>query len=123
MKILVYGAGAIGGYLGAILTASGEDVTLVTRGAQYEALAARGVQLEGPRSGRPEPIKVSVCRPGEEKGPYDLIFVTLKSQQLPGVAQHLRGLVSKDGVLVFPQNGIPWWYFDAVESKYRGTQL
>jgi 2-dehydropantoate 2-reductase len=123
MKILVYGAGAIGGYFGAILTAAGEDVTLVARGAQYDALSSRGIILEGPRSGRPEPIKVRVCRPGEEKGPYDTVFVTLKSQQIAGAAKHLRGLVAKDGVLVFPQNGIPWWYFQGVDSKYQGTQL
>lgn len=123
MKVLVYGAGAIGGYLGAILTAAGEDVTLVARGAQYDALAKRGVMLEGPRSGRPDPVKVRVCRPGEEKAPYDVIFVTLKSQQIAAAAQHLRGLVARDGVLVFPQNGIPWWYFDGIDSKYRGTPL
>lgn len=123
MKVLVYGAGAIGGYLGAILTAAGEDVTLVARGAQYDALAKRGVMLEGPRSGRPDPVKVRVCRPGEEKAPYDVIFVTLKSQQIAAAAQHLRGLVARDGVLVFPQNGIPWWYFDGINSKYRGTPL
>ncbi len=123
MKILVYGAGAIGGYFGAILTAAGEDVTLVARGAQYDALAARGIFLEGPRSGRPDPIKVRVCRPGEEKPPYDLIFVTLKSQQIAAAAVHLRGLVAKDGVLVFPQNGIPWWYFQGIESKFSGKQL
>lgn len=123
MKILVYGAGAIGGYLGAILTAAGEDVTLVARGAQYDALSARGIMLEGPKSGRPDPIKVRVCRPGEEQAPYDLIFVTLKSQQIAAAAQHLRGLVARDGVLVFPQNGIPWWYFQGIASKYQGTQL
>ena len=123
MKILVYGAGAIGGYLGAILTAAGEDVTLVARGAQYDALSSRGIFLEGPRSGRPDAIKVRVCKPGEEKAPYDVIFVTLKSQQIAAVAQHLRGLVAKDGVLVFPQNGIPWWYFQGIESKFSGKQL
>ncbi|MDP1536229.1 MAG: 2-dehydropantoate 2-reductase [Burkholderiales bacterium] len=123
MKILVYGAGAIGGYLGAILTASGEDVTLVARGAQYDALSSRGILLEGPKSGRADPIKVRVCKPGAEQAPYDLIFVTLKSQQIAAAAQHLRGLVARDGVLVFPQNGIPWWYFQGIASKYQGTRL
>jgi 2-dehydropantoate 2-reductase len=66
---------------------------------------------------------VRVCRPGEEKGPYDTVFVTLKSQQIAGAAEHLRGLVAKDGVLVFPQNGIPWWYFQGIDSEYQGTQL
>ncbi len=123
MKILVYGAGAIGGYLGAILTAAGEDVTLVARGAQYAALSTGGIVLEGPKSGRPDPVRVRVCRPGEEQPPYDLIFVTLKSQQIAPVAQHLRSLVAGDGVLVFPQNGIPWWYFEGIESKFRGARL
>jgi 2-dehydropantoate 2-reductase len=123
MKILVYGAGAIGGYLGAILSAAGEDVTLVARGAPYEAMATCGVILEGPKSGRPDPIKVRVVRPGEEKPPYELIFVTLKSHQLPAAATHVRALGGKDAMFVFPQNGLPWWYFDGIESKYKGTKL
>lgn len=123
MKILVYGAGAIGGYLGAILSAAGEDVTLVARGAQYEAMASRGVILEGPKSGRPDPIQVRAVRPGEEKPPYDLIFVTLKSHQLASAARHVRALGGKDAMFVFPQNGLPWWYFDGIESRYAGTQL
>jgi len=123
MKILVYGAGAIGGYLGAILSAAGEDVTLVARGAQYEALSSRGIILEGPKSGRPDPIKVRAVRPGEEKPPYDLIFVTLKSHQLVPAAQHVRALGGADTMYVFPQNGIPWWYFDGIESRYKGTKL
>ena len=123
MKILVYGAGAIGGYLGAILSAAGEDVTLVARGAQYEAMASRGIILEGPKSGRPEPIPVRAVRPGDEKPPYDLIFVTLKSHQLVSAAQHVRSLGGKDTMFVFPQNGLPWWYFDGIESRYKGTPL
>jgi 2-dehydropantoate 2-reductase len=82
MRILVYGAGAVGGYLGGILAATGKDVTLVARGAQYDAMSSRGVILEGPKSGRPDPIKVKVCRPGEEKGLYDVVFVGLKSHQI-----------------------------------------
>ncbi len=123
MKILVYGAGAIGGYLGAILSAAGEDVTLVARGAQYEAMASRGIILEGPKSGRPKPIPVRAVRPGEEKPPYDLVFVTLKAHQLASAAEHVRALGGKDTMFVFPQNGLPWWYFDGIESRYKGTRL
>lgn len=123
MRILVYGAGAIGGYLGAILTEAGEDVVLVARGAQYDAMSTRGVKLEGPKSGRRHPIKVRAVKPGGEQGPYDLIFVTLKSHQLPEAAPHVRALGGKDAIFVFPQNGIPWWYFDGIESTYKGTKL
>ena len=123
MKILVYGAGAIGGYLGAILTSAGEDVTLVARGSQYTALAEHGLILEGPKRGVQAPVKVKVCQPGEEHAPYDLIFVTLKSHQINAAAAHLKTLIAKNGTFVFPQNGIPWWYFDGIDSPYRGTSL
>jgi 2-dehydropantoate 2-reductase len=123
MRILVYGAGAIGGYMGGILAADGKDVTLVARGAQYAALANNGLRLEGPKSGRPEPVNVVVCKPGEEKPPYDLIIVGLKSQQIAPVAARLAELLAKDGALLMPQNGLPWWYFDRIESPYKGARL
>lgn len=123
MRILIYGAGAIGGYIGGLLAADGKDVTLVARGAQHAALAQNGLRLEGPKSGRPEPIRVKVCKPGEEQPPYDLIIVGLKSQQIPAVAPRLAELLAKDGALLMPQNGLPWWYFDKIESPYRGTRL
>jgi len=123
MKILVFGAGAIGGYVGGILAAAGADVTLVARGAQYEVLSKKGLILEGPKSGRPGPIPVRVCRPGDEKGPYDLIIVGLKSQQLAGVAAHLVSLLAKDGMLLLPQNGLPYWYFEKLDSPLRGSRL
>jgi len=123
MRVLVYGAGAVGGYLGGILAATGKDVTLVARGAQYDAMSSRGVILEGPRSGRPDPIKVKVCRPGEEKGPYDVVFVGLKSHQITENAKHLAGLMAKDGTIIFAQNGINWWYFEKLDSPYKGKSL
>jgi 2-dehydropantoate 2-reductase len=123
MRILIFGAGAIGGYLGGILTLAGADVTLAARGAQYEALAKKGLTLEGSKSGRPDPIRVRVCRPGEEKPPYDLIFIGLKSQQIPDNAAHISRLLAPGGILLFPQNGIPWWYFEKLDSPLRGTRL
>lgn len=123
MRTLIFGAGAIGGYLGAILTAAGRDVTLVARGAQYDALSSRGIQLEGQTSGRPDPVRVRVCRQGEEQPPYDLVFVSLKAQQIEPVAEHLRHMAGTEGLLVFGQNGIPWWYFERLDSPLRGTRL
>jgi 2-dehydropantoate 2-reductase len=123
MKILVFGAGAVGGFVGGILTAAGVDVTLVARGAQYDALSKKGLTLEGPKSGRPEPIPVKVCRPGEEKPPYDVIFVGLKSQQLAGAAAHMVGLLARGGSLILGQNGLPYWYFEKLDSPLRGSRL
>jgi 2-dehydropantoate 2-reductase len=72
---------------------------------------------------RPDPIRVRVCRQGEEQPPYDLIFVCLKSQQIGESAEHVAALLACDGSLVFPQNGIPWWYFEKLDSPLRGTRL
>ena len=123
MRILIYGAGAVGSYLGGILTAAGRDVTLVARGAQHDALAARGLKMEGPKSGRPDPIRVKGCRPGEEKGPYDVVFVGLKSHQIEDNAKHMAGLLARDGTIIFAQNGINWWYFEKLDSPLKGTSL
>ena len=123
MRILIFGAGAIGGYLGGVLTAAGADVTLVARGAQYEALSSKGLILEGARIGRLGPISVRVCRPGEETGAYDLVFVGLKAHQIAENAAHLARLTAPGGMLIFPQNGIPWWYFEKLDSPLRGTRL
>jgi 2-dehydropantoate 2-reductase len=123
MRILVYGAGAVGGYVGGILTAAGADVTLVARGVLHDALKQRGLILEGPKSGRPEPIRVRVCRPGEEKPPYDLIFVGLKSHQIAGAAAHMVSLMAKDGMMLLGQNGLPYWYFEKLDSPHRGSRL
>jgi 2-dehydropantoate 2-reductase len=123
MRILVFGAGAVGGFVGGILTAAGVDVTLVARGAQYDALAKKGLVLEGPKSGRPDPIRVRVCRPGEEKPPYDVIFVGLKSQQLAAAAAHVVSLLARGGSIILGQNGLPYWYFEKLDSPLRGSRL
>lgn len=123
MRILVYGAGTIGGYLGGILTAAGADVTAVARGAQYEALATQDLVLESAKTKRSISTRVRVCRQGEEKPPYDLIFITLKSHHLAASARHIAGLRSPNGAIVLPQNGIPWWYFEKLDSPLRGTRL
>jgi len=123
MRILVYGAGAVGGFIGGILTAAGADVTLVARGAQHDAMAQRGLILEGKTSGRPDPIRVRVCRPGEEKPPYDLIAVGLKSHQIAGAAKHIVSLLAKDGMILLGQNGLPYWYFEKLDSSLRGSRL
>ena len=123
MRILVFGAGTIGGYLSSILTAAGADVTAVARGAQYETLATRDLVLESATKKTSVSTRIRVCRQGEEKPPYDLIFVTLKAHQLRATARHIAGLLAPNGAIVLPQNGIPWWYFEKLDSPLRGTRL
>lgn len=122
MRILIYGAGAIGSDLGALLSASGEDVQLLARGAQLAALQANGVTVE--HQGQPSvQVPVKALSAEECSGRFDLIFVTLKSTQLAAAAKSIVSLLAPDGVMVMIQNGLPWWYFDGVESAHQGARL
>ncbi len=122
MRILIYGAGAIGSDLGALLTASGEDVTLLARGAQLAALKSAGVTIE--RKGKPpQQVPVQAASADECRGPYDLIFVTLKSTQLEDAAADIVSRLNPDGSMVMIQNGLPWWYFEGIDSPFAGSPL
>ena len=104
MKICVFGAGAVGGHIAAKLAARGHDVSVVARGAHYEAMRDRGITLiHGAQTihGR-----VRTTDPGVQ----DFVFVTLKANALGAFAEAAPRLVAKDTGVVFAQNGIPWWY-------------
>lgn len=122
MRILIYGSGAIGSNLGGLLTQSGEDVTLLARGPQLEALRKNGLVIE--LADHPsQTIPVNALTASEIKGQFDIIFVTLKSMQIEAAAEDIMARLKPDGALVMVQNGLPWWYFDGVASKYAGSTL
>lgn len=123
MRYLVYGAGTIGGLLGGLLTRAGQDVTLVTRGAHRAAMAERGLIVHDKASGRTDTIPVRAIEPDAAQGSYDVVYVTLKAHQIAASAAHIARLRAKDGCYVFCQNGLPWWYFDGIDSPHAGTRL
>jgi 2-dehydropantoate 2-reductase len=123
MRTLVYGAGAIGGYIGALLAQHGADVTLLARGATLAALQRDGIRVEWGQDGRVLQQPVQACGPGQAKGRFDLVIVTLKSMQLAAAAQEIRALTAEGGSVLMIQNGLPWWYFDRVPSPWQGTRL
>ncbi len=123
-RVLVYGAGAIGAFLGGRLAQAGLDVTLGARGQHLKAMQeSRGVLLEW-ADGRREQHAVSAVFPSElPDQSFDLILVTLKSTQLLTSAPDIQRLLAPGGCLVMVQNGLPWWLFERVQSPWAGTQL
>ena len=122
MKILIYGSGAIGSNLGGMLARQGIDVTLIARGAQLEALRSGGLAIE--RKNHPTeimPIKALSAQDCHET--FDIIFVTLKATQLDAAAADLMSKLTENGALVMIQNGLPWWYFDGLDSQYAGSSI
>jgi 2-dehydropantoate 2-reductase len=108
MKLCVFGAGAVGGHIAAKLAASGEDVSVVARGAHLEAIKRNGLKLlHGPAviTG-----KVRASENPEHLGPQDMVLVTLKANQLGDFADAAAPLLGPDTAVAFVQNGIPWWY-------------
>jgi 2-dehydropantoate 2-reductase len=123
MKFCVVGAGSIGGYVGVKLAAAGEDVTLIARGANLEAIRARGMRLtmaDGTDHIAPG-IKATASL--AEAGSQDVVILAMKAHQVAAVAKDLHHLLHDDTVIVPMQNGIPWWYFQRHGGPFEGRRI
>ncbi len=80
MKILILGAGAVGGYWGARLTQAGIDVTFLLREKRAELVRRNGLVVKSPKGDAVVPVKV-VTR-GDEGGPYDVVILACKAYDL-----------------------------------------
>lgn len=108
MRIAVFGAGAVGGFLAAHLARAGRDVAVIARGAQLDAIRSGGLTLELPD----ETFTVALEASGDPAaiGPVDLVLVTLKTTANPMVAAAMAPLLHDGTAVVFAQNGVFWWY-------------
>lgn len=121
MKLCIYGAGAIGGYLGAKLASAGVEVTLIARGPHLAAMKEKGLTLiEG---GQTSTHKIRAVETAKEAGPQDYVVITLKAPSVAGVAEAMQPLFHADTAVVTAQNGIPWWYFHKAGGRFDGHQL
>lgn len=118
MRIAIFGAGAIGGYVGAKLAATGEDVTLVARGPHLKAMQERGLKLiEG---GVETVVHPRAVLDGREAGPQDYVLLALKAHSITPALESIMPLIGPETAVVTAQNGVPWWYFHGIESPYAG---
>ena len=120
MKILVYGAGAIGGALAVRLASTGEDVSVVARGAHAEAIRARGLTLTAGDTSRTVRVPC-VDDAGALDVRPDVVFVTVKQTHLPAIARTLGQLQSQGAPLVLAMNGIGWWFADELPIPDKQT--
>jgi 2-dehydropantoate 2-reductase len=121
MKFCIYGAGAIGGLIGAHLARIGEDVTLIARGPHLAAMRARGLKVTG-HSGDFTVHPRAVEDPAEA-GEQDYVIVALKAHQVAGIAAKMRPLLGPQTAVVMAVNGLPWWYFHGLEGPYKEKRL
>ncbi|RDI28880.1 ketopantoate reductase [Pseudacidovorax intermedius] len=111
MKICIYGAGAIGGWLGVALAQAGERLNVVARGATLEALQAGGLQLVR-QGGVATRVPVKAVADPAELGPQDVVIVAVKAPALAAVAERTGPLLGPDTVVLTAMNGVPWWFLD-----------
>lgn len=121
MKICIFGAGAIGGYMGAKLAQAGADVSLVARGPHLEAMKANGLTLiEG---GERTTVEVRAAEDPAELGEQDYVVITLKAHSVPGVVEKMTPLFGPETCAVMGVNGVPWWYFHGLDGPHEGRRL
>jgi 2-dehydropantoate 2-reductase len=121
MKICIYGAGAIGGYLGVQLAQAGADVSLIARGPHLAAMKANGLKL---LIGDEERVVRPKCTDNPaELGVQDFIIITLKAHSITGVIEQMKPLLGPKTRIVTAVNGIPYWYFYKHGNAFEGSML
>lgn len=124
MSIAIVGTGAIGGFLGARLAATGEEVTFIARGANLAALKANGLRLIEEDGTEIQTRDIRATASMEEAGKHDVVLLTVKAHQVGPIAADLNHLIGPETVVVTMQNGIPWWYFSLGHGgDYAGTHI
>ena len=121
MKFAIVGAGAIGAFVGAMLAKSGQDVTLIARGAHLRAMQEHGVRVRG-EIGNFD-ARVSATDDPTKAGIADVVVLTVKAHSLTAMAPHLAALIGPETSVLSMQNGIPWWYFYRHGGEWEGRQL
>jgi len=121
VRIVIAGAGAIGGFIGARLARAGAEVVLFARGPHLQAMQERGLRVIS--SDGDFEVKPTVTGDLAAIGVADVVFLGVKAHSLTSLAPALRPLFHEDTVVVSTQNGIPWWYFQNHGGELDGVQL
>jgi 2-dehydropantoate 2-reductase len=121
MKVCVIGAGAIGGLIAARLARTGEDVSVLARGAHLAAIAADGLTLL--EDGEETTARVKATSRLDDVGAQDLVVLAVKAHQIAALVNDLPALLGPETAVLTAQNGIPWWYFFKHGGPHEGVRL
>jgi 2-dehydropantoate 2-reductase len=104
LRIVVMGAGGVGGYFGALLARAGEDVILVARGKHLRAILDNGLQLRSPKGDFS--VEVSATDDPSKIDSVDLILFCVKGYDTIQAASEIKPIVSKETTVISLQNGV-----------------
>jgi 2-dehydropantoate 2-reductase len=120
-KVCIYGAGAIGGWLGVRLASTGCAVSVVARGTTLAALQQQGLRLRSADADFTQAVQASASP--AELGLQDLVVIAVKAPSLLEVARHVAPLIGPDTVVLTAMNGVPWWFFHGFGGRFENTRL
>jgi 2-dehydropantoate 2-reductase len=121
MKICIYGAGAIGGWIGVGLAQAGQRLNVVARGATLDNLRTNGLRLQ--EGGQTFRAQVRASAAPAELGVQDLVVVAVKAPAMAEVAKAIGPLIGPDTMVLTAMNGVPWWFFEGFGGQFAGTRL
>ena len=119
MKILILGAGAIGGYVGGRLHQSGADVTFLVRASRNEALQRDGLVIKSTKGDVTQKVKTVVS--GSEGGAYDVILLTCKAYDLDSAMDAIVPAVGAHTTIVPLLNGMR--HLEALDARFGAEKV
>jgi len=119
LKICIFGAGAIGGFIGVLLARAGNEVSFVARGPHLAAMRSHGARLL--IDGQELVARVACTDDPRELGHQDCVFLTLKAHSVPAAVDAIVPLLGPRTSIVTGINGIPYWYFHRQGSALDGA--
>jgi len=122
MKVCIVGAGSIGGLLAVGLVQAGASVSVVARGAHLQAIQERGLTLIA-EDGSEKNVRVEATQALADLGAQDVVVLGMKAHQIASIAPDLQHVFGPDTRVLTTQNGVPWWYFEKLDSPYAGQRL
>jgi len=108
VRICIYGAGASGGHFAVRLARAGHEVSVIARGPHLAAIRERGLQMR--TGGETLAANVAAGDAADDFGPQDVVIVATKATALPAIASGIAPLIDDHTHVIFPQNGMTWWY-------------
>jgi 2-dehydropantoate 2-reductase len=121
MRVLVIGAGAVGGWLAGVLARGGAEVSVLARGATLEAIRAGGLTLvEGERR---QSFPVPVSNAVEDLPRPDAIVLAVKTYGFAEAVAWGRTAFAHGPLVVTAMNGLPWWFLDGLEGPLKDQRL
>jgi len=114
MRILVVGAGAVGGYFGGRLVQAGRDVTFLVRPRRAEQLNAKGLEILSPHGDIT--VHPKTVTPAQITSPYDVILLCVKSYALPAAIGDFATAVGPQSMILPTLNGMK--HIDLLAARF-----